>query len=129
VQCTAVILSALPDLRGWAAASRTAIGQSLPSGKPTLKRIAARLKVPSRRLQRLLVDHGIVFRKLADEVRREIAYHYVADPRLTSRELAFLLGYSNSGSFVRAFRRWSGCSYQEYRQGLTAPTPVPLEVR
>ncbi|NJR70784.1 MAG: helix-turn-helix transcriptional regulator, partial [Synechococcales cyanobacterium CRU_2_2] len=49
------------------------------------------------------------------EIRRQLAVQYLQNPRLTSSEIAFLLGFSENTAFSRAFRRWEGMTPGEYR--------------
>lgn len=48
------------------------------------------------------------FAELLDQVRRELAQRYIADPRLALGEVAYLLGFAEPSPFHRAFRRWTG---------------------
>lgn len=64
----------------------------------------------TRTLQRRLRERGIVFASLVDEVRRRLSARYLADSALTLGEIAWLLGYSESSAFNRAYRRWTGRS-------------------
>lgn len=41
-----------------------------------------------------------------------------SDPRRSSGEIAYLLGFSDSSSFGRAFKRWAGQTPSHYRDGL-----------
>ena len=38
--------------------------------------------------------------------------------RVSITEMSFLLGFSDTSSFTRAFRRWTGKSPRDYRRGL-----------
>jgi AraC-like DNA-binding protein len=41
-------------------------------------------------------------------------------PNMPITEITFLLGFSDTSSFSRAFRRWTGKSPSDYRAGYTA---------
>ena len=69
-----------------------------------------------RTLQRRLVDSGTTFRSVSDEVRRQLALGYLADPAVSIAEVAFLLGFSEQRSFNRAFRRWTGETAGRWRR-------------
>jgi AraC-like DNA-binding protein len=62
----------------------------------------------TRTLQRRLHARGIVYAGLIDEVRRRLSGRYLADGDLSLGEIAYLLGYSESSAFNRAYRRWTG---------------------
>jgi len=44
--------------------------------------------------QRRLTSEGTSFTKLVDETRRELVQQHLADRRLSSSEIAYLLGYA-----------------------------------
>lgn len=88
--------------------TRRAIRELLPDGHPSLEQAAKRLGVGARTLQRRLRDHGLGFRALVDDVRREWAVDRLADPEVSVSECAFALGYASPSAFCHAFRRWTG---------------------
>lgn len=83
--------------------------------EPDLDRVARRLAMSRRTLQRALQREGTSFQRLVDDTRREVALERLRDPRLTLSELAFLVGFSELSAFDRAFRRWTGQSPRAYR--------------
>jgi AraC-like DNA-binding protein len=64
----------------------------------------------SRSLQRRIADEGTNFRRILNEERRELAKFYLPQPDLGLNELAYLLGYEDPNSFIRAFRVWEGAT-------------------
>jgi AraC-like DNA-binding protein len=66
-------------------------------------------------MQRRLSEHGWSYKRVVDDTRTELAKRYIADPRKSLTEIAFLLGFSEQSAFSRAFRRWLGVSPSEYR--------------
>ena len=46
--------------------------------------------------------------KILDELREELAHHYLSATDYTSAEISFLLGYEEPNSFFRAFHAWTG---------------------
>jgi AraC-like DNA-binding protein len=72
--------------------------------------------VTRRTLTRRLAEHGTSFTKLLDEVRREAATYYVITSDHTLVDIAFLVGFSESSAFVRAFKRWHGVAPMAYRR-------------
>ena len=73
-----------------------------------LSAAARALGMSTRTLQRRLQERGIVYDRLVDELRRRLSQKYLADPGLSLGEIAYLLGYSESSAFNRAYRRWTG---------------------
>jgi AraC-like DNA-binding protein len=83
---------------------------ALPDDGAGISAAARALGMSTRTLQRRLRERGIVFAGLVDEVRRRLSARYLADGTLTLGEIAWLLGYSESSAFNRAYRRWTGRS-------------------
>ncbi|HCR1321009.1 TPA: helix-turn-helix transcriptional regulator [Pseudomonas aeruginosa] len=77
--------------------------------------ICDQLNLSRRTLQRRLKEHGIEFSTLIEDVRRELALSYMKESNYSMTEISLLVGYSESASFTRAFRRWTGQSPQQYR--------------
>jgi AraC-like DNA-binding protein len=84
-------------------------------GLATIDRIAAGLGMTPRTLQRRLQLEGLRFEDLGQEVRANLAQAYLDDRELSISEVAYLIGFSESSAFSRAFRRWTGRSPQEFR--------------
>jgi AraC-like DNA-binding protein len=95
---------------------RKEIWSDLSSGKTTLKRVASRLGVSSRSLQRRLTEDSTTFGAELESIRSDMARRLLKDQSLAVCELAFLLGYSEPSSFYRAFRRWEHVSPDAYRR-------------
>ncbi|CBL46467.1 Transcriptional regulator, AraC family [gamma proteobacterium HdN1] len=95
---------------------RRHINQALADSELSLADIAVVLHVSERTLQRQLSQEGTSFRQLMDDVRREAARRHVLERRSSVSEIAFALGFNDSGNFSRAFKRWFGCAPQAYRQ-------------
>jgi AraC-like DNA-binding protein len=91
------------------------IETSLRSGKASSTTVAALMGVPVRTMSRHLDRQGCSFRKMLDEVRYRNASRMLEDPRLKVDQIAEFLGYQDTASFVRAFRRWSGKTPAEWR--------------
>ena len=87
----------------------------LAGQRPRLEDVGHELRVSSRKLQRRLLEDGITFHNLVEEARREMARHYLLQPSLELNETAYLLGYEDPNSFIRAFHKWEGTSPGEWR--------------
>ncbi len=83
--------------------------------RPRLEEIARELRLSTRTLQRRLLAEQITFQDLVEEARREMAQHYLMQPSLELNETAYLLGYEDPNSFIRAFHQWEGTSPGEWR--------------
>ena len=82
--------------------------EMLPSGITAMADVARKLAVSTRTLQRRLKDEGTTFKDAVSRTRESLARHYLGNSRMTSAEIAFLLGYEDTNSFYRAFRGWTG---------------------
>lgn len=95
---------------------QNAIGKLMPQGDASLERVADMLHMSSRTLHRKLELLNTSFRQEVDSVRHRMALEYMACSDLSLGDISFLLGFSSSSNFTRAFRRWTGRTPQEYRQ-------------
>jgi AraC-like DNA-binding protein len=89
--------------------------EALPKGTPTLAAVAEALGIGERTLARRLAGEGTPFRRVVDELRRDLATGYLADPELSLSQIAYLLGYAEQSAFTSAFRRWTGQPPRRFR--------------
>ena len=94
---------------------RTYIQELLSEGAPSIEAIADKLNVTVRTLQRRLSAENSSYNRLLDTVRKQVALEEAKDPDKTAMEIAFALGFNDSGSFGRSFKRWTGQSFTDYR--------------
>ncbi len=99
-----------------AARVRAAAEERLESGDATLDRIASAVGTSARTLQRRLRESGTSLRAVLDDARRAIAMRELARETRTVTDVAFLLGFSETSAFDRAFRRWTGTTPAAYRK-------------
>ena len=97
----------------------------LPSGNVTDENVARTLYMSSRKLQRQLQTAGTTFNTLLNEIRQDLAQNYLREQVTSMTEIAFLLGFSESSAFSRAFKRWMGVSPTEYRKRGHAASATP----
>jgi len=95
---------------------RATIQKRLAGRRPKMQDIARELHLSSRTLQRRLQDEGYSFQQVMEEARRQLARHYLNNSMLELNEAAYLLGYEDSNSFVRAFRTWEGIPPAHWRE-------------
>jgi AraC-like DNA-binding protein len=95
---------------------RIAIQEKLTGRRPTIDDIADALHISSRTLQRRLQDEGLSFQRVLEEARHQLARHYLNNSVLELNEAAYLLGYEDANSFVRAFRTWEGIPPARWRE-------------
>jgi AraC-like DNA-binding protein len=104
----AELLERIPRPTGLAARVRQIVAKDLASGVPDARAVARALHMSRRSLQRRLRDDRTSYRSLVESLRRELATRYLAERELGIGEIAFLLGFSETSAFHRAFRRWTG---------------------
>jgi len=100
----------------WLAACRGAILRSFERGVPSLTSVASAVELGPSQLRAYLAMHGLTFRGLVDDLRRQLALGYVRDPAFKLVEIASLLGFSEQSAFQRAFKRWAGMTPGHYRR-------------
>jgi AraC-like DNA-binding protein len=113
---TQTIVARIPETTRITERVRRVITETLQNGEPAQAEVSRKLAVSERTLQRRLREEGTSFAEILDEVRRELAQQYLANPAVTLHEIAFLLGYSEPSAFHRAFRRWTGATPQAFRR-------------
>jgi len=111
-----VLVRYLARLQRSRVASRVeqALLDALPDGAPSKPAIARALGMSARNLQRHLAAEGTSFKALLNEARVSLARGYVDEGRLSVTEIAFVLGFADTSTFSRAFKRWTGLSPREY---------------
>ncbi|WP_394693060.1 AraC family transcriptional regulator [Hyphobacterium sp.] len=96
---------------------RRAVTEELSDGVPTLSRIASKLGLGTRTLQRRLSEQGHSFQSVVDMARKELARRLLRETSYSLAEVAFLTGFSEQSAFTRAFKRWAGETPRSYRLG------------
>ena len=118
------VLAEIPQEDEVLASVRRAVAESMREGHPNLTRVAKKMAMSPRTLQRQLKEQGMDFKKLVADTRRRFALRYLGNRRNTLTEIAFLLGYSEVSAFNRAFKHWTGLTPLAYR-GQAVPTVAP----
>jgi AraC-like DNA-binding protein len=94
---------------------RSSIKRLLPTGAPTLARVAAELAIHPRALQRKLSAADLRFTDLVESIRQDLARDLLADTDLPVTEVALLVGYASPASFSRWFSGTAGRPPREWR--------------
>ncbi len=104
---------------------QAALLESLPSGQASADRVARKLAMSKRTLQRRLREEGTTFNALLNGTRLQLARHYLSNTVISCAEISFLLGYEDPNSFFRAFHEWTGRTPESARRAAndgTRPT-------
>lgn len=91
------------------------IKRRIASGKPEISEVARQLGMSERTLQRRITEQGSNYRALVEQARQELGRDLLSDKRNGIEEIAFLLGFQDTGSFYRAFRAWEGVTPAQWR--------------
>jgi len=83
---------------------------------PNLEDIAEQFHTTSRTIRRKLKAEGYSFQAILTEELSRKAIHYLETTNLTVEQISLRLGYSESASFIHAFKRWTGKAPKAYRQ-------------
>ena len=82
--------------------------------------VAQQLAMSGRSLQRKLQEESISFQQIQDQLRHQTALKLLSDADISLAEIAEHLGFAESSTFYRAFKRWEGVTPGEFRQNLKA---------
>ncbi|PJK33028.1 AraC family transcriptional regulator [Pseudomonas sp. S10E 269] len=77
--------------------------------------LAASLCISASTLRRRLAEEGQTYQGLKDSVRKELAIVWLAEPEISFAEIAARLGFADTSSFYKAFRKWAGSNPGHYR--------------
>ncbi|WOS72779.1 AraC family transcriptional regulator [Pseudomonas aeruginosa] len=100
---------------------KNALRQLLKDGLPRKERVAEKFGMTVRTPQRHLQQAGSSYQQTLDELRRELAEHYLLHSELPIQDIAQYLGFTESRSFHRSFKGWTGQTPGEYRQRRKEP--------
>jgi AraC-like DNA-binding protein len=112
------LVSQLSDLDAEATMQQrvsSALAEMLPAGQSSIEDAASRLAMSKRSLQRRLAEEASSYQAVLNATRRELAHAYLARSSVSLGEIAYLLGFQDGNSFLRAFRGWTGQTPGEYR--------------
>lgn len=100
----------------YAARVRSALIELLPAGEGSIDDVSSKLGCSKRTLQRKLKEEDTTFQKQLNHTRELLARHYLKNSDMISDDIAYLLGYQDLNSFVRAFHIWTGMTISEYKK-------------
>lgn len=95
---------------------KNALRLLLRDGLPRKERVAEKFDMTVRTLQRHLQQAGSSYQQILDELRRELAEHYLLRSDLAIQDIASYLGFTEARSFHRSFKSWTGQTPGEFRE-------------
>ena len=102
------------------ASVENAIALLLPHGRARAGEVARALGMSERTLARRLAAENLTFFGIQEDMRQDLARHYLADASLPVSRIAWLLGFQEVSAFTHAFKRWTGQTPTQMRSRITA---------
>lgn len=96
---------------------RQVLRQTLGTSSCDKSSVASLLALHPRTLQRRLVEDGTSFEALKEEVRKDLALHYLRDTKLPIGQISMMLGFPAQSAFSRACRQWLELTPSAVRSG------------
>ncbi|HEN8798710.1 AraC family transcriptional regulator [Pseudomonas sp. CM27] len=94
---------------------RTDLLHLSPGHWPDGDTLARQLNLSPSTFRRRLAEEGQTYQGLKDSVRRELAIAWLSQPEPALDDIAVGLGFADSSSFYKAFRKWFACNPGHYR--------------
>lgn len=85
---------------------------------PSIEIVAKKLLLSVRSLQLYLQNENTSYNKLVKEIRKNAAKKHLKDSTTSIDEVAFILGFSETSAFYRAFKNWTGLTPSQFRKSL-----------
>lgn len=106
---------------------RSVLHDMLPAGQSSIEEVANRLAMSKRSLQRKLAEELSSYQEVLTATRRDLANAYLSRSSASLVEIAYLLGFQDGNSFIRAFRDWTGKTPGDYRTSAVRNVHQPPE--
>ena len=89
---------------------------------PSIEEVAEKIQIPVGTLRRRLSEESSSYTLIKTELRRNMAFKLLAADEQSINQVAASVGFTESSSFVRAFKEWSGMTPLQYRRRLSRHT-------
>ena len=96
--------------------TQQAITLGMITGDCSIQSVAHNLVMHSRTLHRKLDAQGTSFTQILEETRRTFSEYFVTKTSISIFEVSQMLGYKDSTSFSRSYKRWHGLSPSNHRK-------------
>ncbi|MEK6154696.1 AraC family transcriptional regulator [Flavobacteriaceae bacterium 3-367] len=73
---------------------------------PNFEQVSKQFPISDRTFQRKLSDEGLSFRRIIDDIRKELSIYLVKGNLIKTKGIAYILGYSEPSAYLHAAKRW-----------------------
>ncbi len=94
---------------------RLVLSETMCGARPAVANVAKSLGMSARTMQRRLGELDTTYQDVLDDVRQRSARRLLANTDLAMGEIAFVLGFEEVNSFMRAFHAWEGTAPAKWR--------------
>ncbi|MGI9296236.1 MAG: helix-turn-helix domain-containing protein, partial [Pseudomonadales bacterium] len=102
------------------AAIQSLLGTDFSEGIPPFEVMAENLHMSTSSLRRRLLKENPSYQQIKDERRHAAAIDYLRRNDIKIQEVGELLGFTETSSFVRSFRNWTGMTPKVFRDSAQA---------
>jgi len=73
---------------------------------PTFEQVAIHFPLSNRTIQRKLTEEDSSFRKIVDDIKKELSSYLSKGHKMKTQDIAYLLGYSEASAYLHAVKKW-----------------------
>lgn len=73
---------------------------------PSFEQVLAQFPFSSRTFQRKLSEEGVSFRRITDDIKKELSTYLAKGNKMKTQDIAFVLGYSEASAYLHAVKKW-----------------------
>lgn len=103
-------------------AIKSLLGKNFSLGVPSFERMAENLHMSTSSLRRKLVKENTSYQQLKDECRCDVAIKYLCQHDMKIQDISEQVGFTETSSFVRSFRSWTGMTPKCFRDEHRLPS-------
>ena len=90
--------------------------KDISRGFPNFEKIARGLNISHQHLWRKLNYEGTSYQQIKNQLRRDMAIHFLSNTQLSISEIAYKIGYTAERPFYKMFNQWTGIPPRQYRR-------------
>ncbi|MCD2260392.1 AraC family transcriptional regulator ligand-binding domain-containing protein [Psychroserpens luteolus] len=73
---------------------------------PNFEQVQKQFPFSKRTIQRKLTNEGTSFRRILNDIKKELSQYLVNEKHLKTKDVAYILGYSESSAYLHAVKSW-----------------------